>query len=710
MSFKLLEIGRTALVAAAICVATAPSPSWAAALDLAGADRTVTDVAELAEYDEGVTNSSGTLATLTFDISSDQTYSGALGGKLKLVKSGTGTLTLSALTRTYTGGTLVEAGGKLKLGASNKNILGTGTITIADGAAIDFNGCLNGVGDGMPDIYAAGTGTDGTGAILNTGTQFGNNGFSNLYLTGDLLIYAKNRMNFVTVHTQGHTLRYKGATQSAFKTIDNSQGGDVSIEANQYTAWNSNNCLGNTPSKGKVYLRGGILNFYGNLTIPNDIVVETSSRIRQGANATATLTGTVTLNTSVIVDGNQKLKFKGKVESPASANTFQVSDGNVNVNFDGCFVTNTTLQVYRGTVTLGSGTTIYSPKGLIKHLMQGSSQVANLKSTFTIADGSETTVGYFTSGNSGSNTSITGIVNQVGGVFRTVSCYNTTENDGIRLGHYPQVTTFWNISGGKLIVEGDSNNLNLSINGRGELHISGGQVTTPKIMVNARSTSTGYGVLDMTGGELNIGAGGISKTGNQNRYSIILGGGTIRASHADGFSSAFNMSLTGSSGTNVTFDTQAANVTLSGVLSGAGGLQKAGAGTLTLSGANTYAGATTVKGGTVAFAQAYPGGDLEIDASALAGASGAVVTAASVAFASGKGVRILNADALNRDSFGASKVIVSSAAQIAELPSLALVASDGTAMADAGKWCLRLSANGRELRFGLHKGMMVIVR
>ena len=32
MSFKLLEIGRTALVAAAICAATAPSPSYARSL------------------------------------------------------------------------------------------------------------------------------------------------------------------------------------------------------------------------------------------------------------------------------------------------------------------------------------------------------------------------------------------------------------------------------------------------------------------------------------------------------------------------------------------------------------------------------------------------------------------------------------------------------------------------------------------------------
>ena len=62
-----------------MCVATTPSPSWAATLDLAGVDKTVADVAELADYD-GVENSSPTLATLTFDISTDQTYSGALGG------------------------------------------------------------------------------------------------------------------------------------------------------------------------------------------------------------------------------------------------------------------------------------------------------------------------------------------------------------------------------------------------------------------------------------------------------------------------------------------------------------------------------------------------------------------------------------------------------------------------------------------------------
>ena len=702
-----------AVLAVAICMA-GTAKSFAAALDLAGVDRTVTDVVELASYDEGVMNSSSTLAMLTFDISTDQTFSGALGGNLKLVKSGTGTLTLSALARTYTGGTLVNSGGKLKLGAANKNILGTGPITIADGAAIDFNGCLANVGNGMPAIYATGTGTDGTGAILNTGTQFGNNGVNNLYLTGDLLIYAKNRMNFVTVYTQGHTLRYKGATQSAFTTINNSQGGDVSIESGTYTAWGSNNCLGNTPSKGKVYLRGGILNFYRGVTIANDVVVASSSRMRQGqSGSTATLTGKFDLNNSLIVDGGNPIVFKGKVFSPASPQNLQVSDnGNLPVTFNGCSVSNVNFSAYCGNITLASGTTWYSPNGMFRHLM-GNTQ-ANRTSTLTIAAGTDTTVSYFTSGNTSFSAVTTGIVNQVGGTFRTVGCYNTSAGDGIRLGHYSTAQTIWNMSGGALSV-GSPYVLSLSEDGKGTFNLFSGEVTTDMLNLSRKSSATAHGIFNMTGGMLNIGANGIGRTNanssNKDKcYEITLGGGIVRASHENGFSSELKMTLTGSSGTNVTFDTQAANVTLSGVLSGAGGLQKAGSGKLTLSGANTYAGATTVKGGTVAFTQTYPGGDLEIDAATLAGASSPIVTVASLAFSSGKGVRILNAETLDTATFGDTKSLATSTAQIAALPSLTFVASDGTTIADTGKWHYRLSPDRHTLKFGAHCGLLILVR
>ena len=75
-----------------------------------------------------------------------------------------------------------------------------------------------------------------------------------------------------------------------------------------------------------------------------------------------------------------------------------------------------------------------------------------------------------------------------------------------------------------------------------------------------------------------------------------FGGGTLQASGA--LSTTLPMTLTGAGG-NATVDTAGYAVTLSGQLSGPGGLDKLDTGTLTLSGANTYGGLTTVSGGTL---------------------------------------------------------------------------------------------------------------
>lgn len=56
------------------------------------------------------------------------------------------------------------------------------------------------------------------------------------------------------------------------------------------------------------------------------------------------------------------------------------------------------------------------------------------------------------------------------------------------------------------------------------------------------------------------------------------------------------MSLTGSGG-NATIDTTGGNIDLTGILSGSGGLTKAGSGTLILGGSNNYLGGTIVEEG-----------------------------------------------------------------------------------------------------------------
>ena len=75
----------------------------------------------------------------------------------------------------------------------------------------------------------------------------------------------------------------------------------------------------------------------------------------------------------------------------------------------------------------------------------------------------------------------------------------------------------------------------------------------------------------------------------------VFTGGTLQIAGAN-ISSSLPITLQSQGGT---VDTNGNNATLSGAISGPGGLSKIGAGTLTLSGQSTYTGATGVNAGTL---------------------------------------------------------------------------------------------------------------
>jgi autotransporter-associated beta strand protein len=110
-----------------------------------------------------------------------------------------------------------------------------------------------------------------------------------------------------------------------------------------------------------------------------------------------------------------------------------------------------------------------------------------------------------------------------------------------------------------------------------------------------------------SGGAIYIGSSGISAgpnytAANNDTESITLSGGTVGALAS--WSSALPITL-GTTNGNITFQCSDAgsnpfNISLSGALIGAGGLNVAGGGTLTLSGANNYADTTVVSNGTLA--------------------------------------------------------------------------------------------------------------
>ena len=142
-----------------------------------------------------------------------------------------------------------------------------------------------------------------------------------------------------------------------------------------------------------------------------------------------------------------------------------------------------------------------------------------------------------------------------------------------------------------------------------------------------------------------------------------------------------------------------------------GGLTKRGAGTLTLTSANTYGGVTRLEGGTLAFThpEGFPGGDLEIPAATLAAkdVSTPLLTAAALPFHAGAALRVPDADMLDKNAFGPSKLIAAVATPPAMLPALVLLDGDGAEL-PAAAWTLY--QDGTQLKFGPARGTVLLLR
>ena len=189
---------------------------------------------------------------------------------------------------------------------------------------------------------------------------------------------------------------------------------------------------------------------------------------------------------------------------------------------------------------------------------------------------------------------------------------------------------------GRLILQAGSVNYNGlagllvggSGGGNGELDVWGGTVTASVLGCGQNTSTTGLisitngvvnagtfrfdyggtpgsgsGTLQMSGGSLYVGSGGITNNNGAGTftYAINLSGGTVGANA--NWSSSLDMNL-GTDNGDITFraaDTNdtAQNIVLSGSLSGLGGLIKTGSGTLLLNGYNYYGGTTLVSAGAL---------------------------------------------------------------------------------------------------------------
>ena len=695
--------------------------------------------------------------------------------------------------------------GILKLTRGNVKSLGSKDITVSPGATLDLNGCTVNGGT-LPMLHPYGTGHNGMGALVNTGSGLTNKQFGNMNMDAyDSMICGPNRIDVSTINLLNHNLTVSNISELCVATLNFKGTETVYVEPNVKYTVISTSGGGVAGNKGRFVLHGGTLNSWQSKTVQAAVVVDGPSTFSQGdtaagAGVVGKIAGAMTINTNVTTSAGGKsyielagpMSGKGRIrlggghlrftttdntwsgqlavaggsndrylaigarkgttgtlgnvssiygESDSSYFVYERADTSTLANcaitngmfhvfdggtlaFDNCTMTNTLIIGATGGFTLRN-TKIDAPA---RNYCVGSRYTnldrpyaTNTYHVLNIEAGSDLCCNIFEAGNGPNVTNvdgsaagfITGIVNQTGGRLRTRGSTDAGGgNCGFHFGHWPQARTFYNLSGGSIVVE-NGWKFAIAVDGQGTLNQTGGEIFCKTFDLNCRSNNGGRGTYNMEGGELNVGEGGIivgNGTNANEPYSCSLRGGTIRATENTIFK--VNATLTSTNAANnVTFDTAGFDLAVSKTLSGTGGLTKAGAGTMTVSVAATYTGATRLLGGTLAFTGAYPGGELEISSATQGGTAAPLLSAHPFAFASGKAkLRVTGADLLDEHTFGPSKTLVESSVAIAAVPELELVASDGTLLPNDGKWRIILTDGGCKLKFGAMRGTQLLVK
>ena len=696
--------------------------------------------------------------------------------------------------------------GILKLTRGNVKALGSKDITVAPGATLDLNGCTVNGGT-LPMLHPYGTGHNGMGALVNTGSGLTNRSFGNVNMDAyDSKICGPNRIDVSTINLLNHNLTVSNISELCVSTLNFKGTEKVYVEPGvKYTVLSAGG-HGATGNKGEFIRRAGTMNAWTSRTMPAAVTVNGPSTFSQGdtgagSGVIAKFTGTVTVNTNVTtsaggssyvelagpMSGKGRIRLGGghlrisstdntwsgqlavaggtanrylaigarkgttgtlgnvssiygesgssyfvyeRADTSTLANcaitngAFHVFDGGTLV-FDNCTMTNTLITGSTGGFTLRN-TKVHAPTCNYsvgtRYTNLDRPYATNTYHVLNIEAGSDLFCNIFEGGNGPNVTNVdgtaagfmTGIVYQTGGRLRTRGSTDAGGgNCGFHFGHWPQARTFYNLSGGSIVVE-NGWKFAIAVDGQGTLNQTGGEIFCKTFDLNCRSNGGGRGTYNMEGGELNVGEGGVivgNGTNASEPYSCSLRGGTIRATADTIFK--VNATLTSTNGANnVTFDTAGYALAVSKVLSGTGGLTKAGAGTMTVSATATYTGTTRLLGGTLAFTGAYPGGELEITSATQDGTAAPLLTAGTFAFAAGKAtLRVTGADLLNEQTYGPSKTLVESNSPIAAAPTLELVASDGTPFTDdKGIWRVFLTDGGRKLKFGPVIGTRILVK
>jgi autotransporter-associated beta strand protein/T5SS/PEP-CTERM-associated repeat protein len=444
---------------------------------------------------------------------------------------------------------------------------GTGTVTITGGSLTIA---------GTDDIFIGrdrGTGVvNQSGGVVdfnhNTFIGNGNNASSDTSGTYTLSDGVLNVRREFAIGREGANATHSGTLTMTGGTINKT--GDEKM------------LVGQNNGKGTVTHSGGTINVNNELFIGNE---------NAGAEGTYTLSGTAALNVGneLIVgreSGTGTLNVDGgTITTTGNGNmyvgrkngtgTLNQTAGTVSVNLEFGVGTTQDGQAGTGTYDLSGGTLTAAGNIFI-----GKEQASS--GTMTMSGGTLSTSDKLQIGHN----EATGTLAQSGGIVNVQNeVFIGNETSAASIGTYTLSGTAELSVGNEVIVGRD--------NGTGTFNLDGGTVIATKI-----SGGTGTSTVNFNGGVFRARRDEPNLIENLGTANVASGGLVI---DSDGFT-----------------------VATSQPLSGAGGLEKRGAGSLTLSGDNAYTGPTTVSAGTLEVAQANA-----VAASAVTVASGASLAVAS---------------------------------------------------------------------------------
>ena len=401
--------------------------------------------------------------------------------------------------------------------------------------------------NGSADVLWAGTGTGNTPA--NGATFNGPDAAPGTYVVS--LDAVEVDVNSLIVNNNGYT--FSGANPIYLASND-----ILSVAANKTVAFNCN-MAGSGTSPFWVLGSGATMNVGGNLTSGQQV------RLAGAAGSAFNLTGPANAPAIMFILGSVNLTSGSLIPS----SSFFIGYPNPGTIGGTAYTT--------GTLTVSGSSTVLTVNGNI--LIMGRSGGTG---TLTINDG-------------------------------TVTVGNTTVNRNLAIcydGVSANSATV-NVNGGTLNVGSSSQLANAiaffqtgeTAGETGVMNQTGGTINAwGGIVFGVAAGSGGTATWTQTGGINYIGSHGIGFGLGTPTSSITLSGGTVGA--LANWSSSMPMTL-GTANGNITF--QCADnsnspwtISLSGALTGTGGLNVTGSGTLSLSGANNYAGSTVVSNGTLA--------------------------------------------------------------------------------------------------------------